>query len=189
MLQKYVFIFSILLFKKLYIFILIQKIIFVKSFKENIFIFNQDIFAFKKFLFLFTTGCFSYKIYVCIYIYIHNIYIYIYIYIFDKKNVFNEMFLMGEIYSFYSMIFGSQIWSSICQGNRVKLLFGLYSDSDTRVNHKKRLQITLPPLSEVHFYKQQVLYWTVSVHFIGSSTVIDCIVTLTGGNLCFFLAA
>ena len=86
----------------------------MKSFKENIFIFNEDIFAFKKFLFLFTTGCFSYKIYVCIYIYIHNIYIYIYIYIFDKKNVFNEMFLIGEIYSFYSMIFGSQIWSSIC---------------------------------------------------------------------------
>ena len=69
----------------------------------------------KSFYFYLQLGVFPIKyMYVYIYIYTIYIYIYIYIYIFDKKNVFNEMFLIGEIYSFYSMIFGSQIWSSIC---------------------------------------------------------------------------
>ena len=63
----------------------------------------------KSFYFYLQLGVFPIK-YMYVYIYIYTIYIYI----LDKKNVFNEMFLIGEIYSFYSMIFGSQIWSSIC---------------------------------------------------------------------------
>ena len=79
--------------KNIYIFIFNEKKYFcylkILSFKENIFIFNQNIFAFKKF-------------------YFHPGLLYI-------KNIclFNQK-LMGSMKFFDSMIYGSQIWSSIC---------------------------------------------------------------------------
>ena len=54
MLQKYILIFNIFLSKKLYIFLFNQKkfcLVRISSFKENMFIFNQNILLFKKFLY------------------------------------------------------------------------------------------------------------------------------------------
>ena len=43
---------------------------------------------------------------------------------------------MRSMNLFYSMIFGSQIWSSIYYWNGVKFLRGLYSDFDACVSKK-----------------------------------------------------
>ena len=61
----------------------------ILSFKENMFIFNQNIFVIKN-------------------LYLHPGF-------FHRKNIclFNQK-LMRSMKCFYSMIFGSQIWSSIC---------------------------------------------------------------------------
>ena len=75
MLQKYFFIFNVFL-KKLYIFIFNEKK--MLYFKENIFVFNKNIFALKNFYF--HPGFF---------------YIKIYIFIQSKINVFNEIFLFN----------------------------------------------------------------------------------------------
>ena len=90
---KILFYIQCFLSKKLFIFIFNGKKYFcyvkILSFKENIFIFNQNVFVFK--------NC-----------YFHPGFFYI-------KNIclFNQK-LMRSMKFFYSMIFGSQIWSSIC---------------------------------------------------------------------------
>ena len=62
---------------------------------------------------------------------------------------------------FYLVNSGSQILSSICQWNSVKLLRGLYSDFDKPSSYKNKLKFIDSPLSfivffqksEVHFYR------------------------------------
>ena len=115
--------------KDIYLYSMKKKICYVKilSFKENTFIFNQNIFVFKKF-------------------YFHPGFLFS---IRDIKNIclFNQK-LMRSMKFFYSMIFGSQIWSSIWKWNGVKFLHGLYSDFDAYVSHENELHL---PVSVFRF--------------------------------------
>ena len=92
--------------------------------------------------------------------------------LFNQKNVFNEIF--------YSMIFGSQIWSFVWWWNNVNLLHGLYSDFDARVSLANKLH-----LSALLF---RFVFWLriVKCTSIGSGFVLDCIIALNKGNLSFF---
>ena len=84
---------------------------------------------------------------------------------------------------FYSMIFGSQIWSSLCQWNSLKLLHVLYSDFNARVNHKSKPYLTALALKFV-FCLRGVKYT-----FTGSGFVLDLIIALHRRNLGFFFLA
>ena len=77
----------------------------ILSFKENRFIFNQNILVFENIFKIFQ----------------------------HKKYIVNQQKKMCSMNYFYSMVFGSQIWSSICQCNSVKLLHVLYSEFDAFV--------------------------------------------------------
>ena len=78
------------------------------------------------------------------------------------------------------MIFGSQIWSSLCQWNSLKLLHVLYSDFNARVNHKSKPYLTALALNFV-FCLRGVKYT-----FTGSGFVLDLIIALHRRNLGFF---
>ena len=81
----------------------------------------------------------------------------------NKKYIFVQSKKICSMKYFDSMIFGNQIWSSICKWNSLKLLYVLYSDFDARVKHKNKphfivhcfaAQICLLfEKSKVHFYK------------------------------------
>ena len=84
---------------------------------------------------------------------------------------------------FYSMIFGSSIWSSICWWNSLKLLHVLYSDFHARVKHKNKLHLTVLLLRFV-FCLRGVKYT-----FTIRGFLLDLIIPLHRGNFKFFLAA
>ena len=116
----------------------------ILSFKENIFIFNQN---------KFPSGVFSYKEYM---------------FIQSKINALNEIFVFND--------FRSQIWSSICYRNKVKFLYGLYSDFDAYVSHKNKLHLTVSLLRFVSLLRR------VKYIFTGSDFALDCRIVLNRGK-------
>ena len=119
MLQKYIFIFNIFFYLKNHICLYsIKKIFFFCknfSFKENIFIFNQNIFIFNQNIFISNQNIFIFN--QNIFIFTQNIFISnqnIFIFFSYKKYIFIQSKKMCLMKYFYSMIIGSQIWSSIC---------------------------------------------------------------------------
>ena len=80
----------------------------------------------------------------------------------------------------YSMTFGSQIWSSICYWNSLKLLHVLYSDFEACVKHKNKPYLTVLPFRFV-FCLREAKYTFTSKGF-----VLDLIIPLHRGNLSFF---
>ena len=95
-----------------------------------------------------------------------------------KKYIHIQSKKMCSMKYFYSLSFGSQIWSSICQRNSLKLLHVLYSD--TRVNHKTNSHLTVLPLKFVSCLRG-AKYTSSSGGFL-----LDLIIPLHRGNLSFF---
>ena len=157
MLQKYTFIFNIFLSKKLYISILSQKNIFVS---KNFVIQRKYIYIQSKYIKKILFNWFFFHI--------------------NNISLFSEKKKCVQWNFFIQWVFVSQIWSSICLWNSVKLLHVLYSDFDARVKHKNKPHLTFLLLRFV-FCLRGVKYT-----FATSGLVLDLIILLHRGNLSFF---
>ena len=69
-----------------------------------------------------------------IYFYLESLYFHPRVFHLKNTFLFYQKTAFSEI--FYSMIFGNQIWSSICLGNSKNCLHGLQSGFKTRESHK-----------------------------------------------------
>ena len=118
----------------------------ILSFKENMFIFNQNIFLIKN-------------------LYLHPSF-------FHRKNIclFNQK-LMRSMKFFYSMIFGRNlVFHLLVKWRKVFAVFSffLYSGFDAYVSHKNELHLTVSLLRFVFLLRK------VKHIFIGRGFVLDC---------------